>query len=208
MNIYTKYVLPRLIDLAMRNKASKAERLKLVPLATGKTLEVGIGSGLNIPLYSRNVTRLLGVDPSSELWKLAPRRAEAAPFRIEFVKGSAENLPLDDETVDTVVTTWTLCSIPDPALALSEMRRVLRPGGKLLFIEHGRSPDARVVRWQDRLNPLWRRLAGGCNLNRRIDDLITSSGFSMTEVQRGYAPGPKPLAYLYRGLAVPRREPQ
>jgi len=203
VNIYRKYVLPRLIALAMQNKAVTAERSKLVPRAAGRVLEVGIGSGLNLPFYSRRLEGLCGVDPSIELWRLARRRAESAPFPVEFVKGSAEHLPMDGRSFDTVVTTWTLCSVSDPAQALAEMRRVLRPGGELIFIEHGRSPDRPVAGWQHRLTPLWRRLAGGCNLDRRIDDLIAAAGFSLTELDAGYGQGPRVLAYLYRGRAVP-----
>ena len=131
------------------------------------------------------------------------RRAGRAPFPIKFLGCSAEQIPLDDKTVDTVVTTWTLCTIPDPLRALGEMKRVLKPEGQVIFVEHGRSPDARVLAWQNRLNPLWNRIGGGCNLNRKIDDLIRAAGLEITRMETGYTRGPKPLTYLYRGLARP-----
>jgi len=201
VSLYAKYILPRLINLAMQTKVAMAERRKFVPLASGTVLEVGIGSGLNIPLYGRDVETLLAVDPSLEIWRLALRRVSRAPFPVEFLACSAENIPLADETVDTVVTTWTLCTIHDPVAALSEMKRVLKPEGQVIFVEHGRAPDARVLAWQNRLNPLWNRIGGGCNLNRKIDDLILEAGLRITWMETGYVRGPKPLTYLYRGLA-------
>ena len=208
MSVYGKYVLPRLIDLAMRSKADAAEREKLIPLASGVILEVGIGSGLNLPFYGPRVERLYGLDPSLELWTLARSRVASAPFPVEFLRASAEGIPMEDVTVDTVVMTWTLCSIPGARQALQEMKRVLKPGGRLLFVEHGLAPDRGVVAWQNRLNPLWNRVAGGCHLNRNIDDLITDAGFLLTQIDRGYGGGPKPMAYLYRGLARPSHLPQ
>ncbi len=203
VSLYAKYLLPRLIDLAMRSKAQTAERARLIPAASGVVLEIGVGSALNIPLYSRAVKRLYALDPSVELWRLGCGRVGNAPFPIEFVRSSAESIPLSDDTVDTVVSTWTLCAIPNPTAALNEMRRVLRPQGTFMFIEHGWSPDPRVRAWQERLNPVWRRVAGGCNLDRQIDRLIGESGFQMSAVERGYGSGPKPFSYLYRGVARP-----
>ena len=145
MGLYQRYILPRLIDLSMQNRAVRAERARFVPLASGTVLEVGLGSGLNLPFYSPAVERLYGLDPSLELQTMARRRARDARLPVEFIAGSGERIPMEDETVDAVVTTWTLCSIPDPVTALTEMKRVLSPGGRLIFIEHGRSPDARVV---------------------------------------------------------------
>jgi len=201
LNIYEKYVLPKLIHLTMQNKTAKAERAKLVPLASGTVLEVGIGSGLNIPFYGPKVRKLFALDPSLELWKMARNRVTNAPFPVEFFDYSAESIPLGDMTIDTVVTTWTLCTIRNPAEALTEMRRVLKPEGQLIFVEHGRSPDRGVLAWQDRLNPMWKRVAGGCNLNRKIDDLIIDAGFRVTQIERAYSRGAKPLSYLYKGLA-------
>lgn len=202
MSFYSRAVLPRLIDLVMRNKADAAERAKLVPLASGTVLEIGIGSALNVPHYQRDVRGLLGVDPSLELWHLGRRRLVAPPFPITYLASSAERLPVADECIDTVVSTWTLCSIPDIRAALREVQRVVRPGGRFVFIEHGRAPDARVRAWQDRLTPLWARVAGGCHLNRPIDTFIKEAGFSLLTLDRGYASGPKPMAYLYKGVAL------
>jgi ubiquinone/menaquinone biosynthesis C-methylase UbiE len=202
VSLWEKYVLPPLINLVMQNKAAMAERRKFVPLASGTVLEVGIGSGINIPLYVGEVERLFAVDPSLDLWRLARKRLTRAPFPVEFVEGSAESIPVDDKTFDSVVTTWTLCTIEKPVKALMEMKRVLKPEGQVIFIEHGRSPDARVIAWQNRLNPLWKRIGGGCNLNRKIDDLILESGLRITRMETGYVRGPKPLTYLYRGLAL------
>ena len=201
MGIYARYILPRLIDLVMRKESDTAERKRLVPLARGRVLEIGFGSGLNLPFYSPAVERLYGLDPSRELWRLARHRIEAIRIPFEFVPASAEVIPLPEASVDDVVMTWTACSIPDTGRALREIWRVVRPGGRLLFVEHGHSPDVAVARWQDRLNPMWRRVAGGCNLNRRIDELITGGGFEIGRIERGYGEGPKPFAYLYKGIA-------
>jgi ubiquinone/menaquinone biosynthesis C-methylase UbiE len=201
VTFYERYILPRLIHLAMRNKAAAAERARFVPMATGTVLEIGAGSGLNLPFYGPKVVRLYALDPSRELWRMARRRVNAAAFPVEYLTASAEAIPLDDQAVDTVVTTWTLCSIPDPGKALAEMRRVVRPGGRLIFVEHGRSPEPRVRAWQDRLTPLWRRVAGGCHLNRAIDRLILDAGFGLGEIEREYAGRPKTMEYLYKGVA-------
>ncbi len=201
MGFYARHVLPRLIDVAMRSRDAMAERGKLVPRATGAVLEVGVGSGLNLALYAPAVARLYGLDPSAELERMARRRLRHVRVPVRLIMGSAEAVPLPDRSVDTVVSTWTLCSIPDPARALAEIKRVLRPGGRFIFIEHGRSPDAPVLAWQERLNPIWKRLAGGCHLNRSIDVLVVASGFRITEIERGYNRGPRPFTFLYKGLA-------
>jgi ubiquinone/menaquinone biosynthesis C-methylase UbiE len=203
MGIYEKHILPRLIHLSMQSKTVMAERARFLPMASGRVLEVGIGSGLNIPFYTRRIETLCGVDPSRELLRMARERAEAAPFPVELIGCSGERIPLKDEMFDSVVTTWTLCTIPNAVVALREMHRVLRPGGQLLFIEHGRSPDARVLVWQNRFTPLWRRFGGGCNLNRKIDDLILEAGFHIIRLESGYVQGPKPFTFLYRGVARP-----
>jgi ubiquinone/menaquinone biosynthesis C-methylase UbiE len=201
VNLYERYILPRLIHLAMRNSVATAERARFVPRATGTVLEVGAGSGLNLPFYGSTVVRLYALEPSRELWRMARRRVDAAAFPVEYLAASAEAIPLDDRAVDTVVTTWTLCSIPDPGKALADVRRVLAPGGQLIFIEHGRSPEPRVRAWQDRLTPLWRRVAGGCHLTRAIDRLVLEAGFGLGEIERGYAGRPKAMEYLYKGVA-------
>ena len=203
MSFYARRILPPLIDLSMRNKEATRFRARLVPNATGVTLEVGVGSGLNLPFYSERVTRLFAVDPSVELLRMAKKKSGATPFPVAFLAQSGEELPIEQESIDTVVLTYTLCSIPDPAKAMRELRRVLKPSGELLFAEHGLSRDAAVQRWQRRLNPLWRRVAGGCNLDRKIDELIASAGFQLVELKNEYAKGPKPMTYMYSGRARP-----
>lgn len=201
MPLYTGYVLPALTHLAMRTKALRAERAGWVPLAAGVVLEIGVGSGLNIPFYSPNVRALYALEPSETLRRMARSRAERAGFPVEFLAAPAEAIPLASASVDSVVTTWTLCTITDPGRALREVQRVLRPDGLLTFVEHGRAPDPEVRRWQDRLTPIWRRIAGGCHLNRAIDRLIAGSGFAIARMEAGYIRGPRVAAYLYRGTA-------
>lgn len=203
MGLYRKYLLPTLTELAMRNRTLRPERARWVPLASGVVLEVGVGSGLNLPIYSQGVRKLYALDPSEELLRMARARAAGAAFSVEFLCRPAEMIPLADGSVDDVVTTWTLCTIPNLVAALQEMRRVLRPEGRLIFVEHGRSPDPAVARWQDRLTPLWRRVTGGCHLNRPIDRLLRAGGFEASEMNRGYLAGPRVGSYLYRGMARP-----
>jgi len=186
----------------MRNKDTTRLRAECVPQARGNVLEVGIGSGLNLPFYSSNVKRVYGVDPSLELQRMAKKRVSAVPFEVEFVRQSAEEpFPLGDSSIDTVVITWTLCSIPNPAPALQQMKRVLKASGRLIFVEHGRTADPRVVVWQDRITPVWKRIGGGCHLNRKIDELIRAAGFQISELKTFYLPGPRPMTYTYQGLA-------
>jgi ubiquinone/menaquinone biosynthesis C-methylase UbiE len=203
MGFYAKYVLPRVIDLAMRNKDTARLRAESVPQAQGDVLEIGIGSGLNLPFYSSNVRRVYGVDPSIELQKIALTRASTAPFEVTFFRQSAEDpVPLPDSSIDTIVMTWSLCSIPNPAAALHEMKRVLKRNGRLIFVEHGRSADAGVTTWQDRITPFWKRIGGGCHLNRKIDELIKAAGFQVIDQKNFYLPGPRPLTYTYQGIAA------
>lgn len=202
MSFYDRLILPRLIDLACRCKLATERRAALVPGASGAVLEVGVGSGLNLRFYSASVTRLVAVDPSESLLSMARKKAAGLAFPVELRCESAEQLSLDDRSIDTIVMTFTLCSIPEPLRALREMRRVLKPGGRLLFAEHGLAPDAGVRRWQERLNPVWSRLAGGCNLNRKIDALLAGSGFRVEELRADYLPGPRPLTYTYEGRAL------
>jgi ubiquinone/menaquinone biosynthesis C-methylase UbiE len=204
MGFYQDQIVPLLINWSMRQRNLAAYRGRIVPAAEGRVLEIGIGSGLNLPFYSGNVTHVIGLEPSPRLLGMA-RRVESAGFGpVEFIEGSAEAIPLKDESVDTVVTTWTLCTIPDVLRALREMRRVLRPGGRLLFVEHGRAPDPNVVWWQDRLTPAWKRLGGGCHLNRAIGALIENAGFRFDRLATGYMRGPKPMTFMYEGSARPR----
>src|SRR5262245_2349847 len=188
----------------MKDKAATARRSVLVPQATGSVLEVGIGSGLNLPFYSAAVTRLQGIDPSPELLSMARRKVDTVAFPVELTCASAEQLRLDSGSVDTVVMTWVLCSIGDPLAALREVKRALKPEGRLLFVEHGLSPDAKVQAWQRRLNPFWRKFAGGCNMDRKIDETIASAGFRIAQLQNTYLPGPRPLTYTYEGQALPQ----
>ena len=201
MNVYERYLLPRLIHWGMQSKVATAERRRVIPLASGTVLEVGVGSGLNLPFYGPHVRKLYALDPSRVLWKMGNKGVREVHFPVEFVAASAERIPLEDSSVDTVVSTWTLCTIPHPSLALSEMLRVLKPKGQLIFVEHGRSPDPDVEAWQNQLTPVWKRVAGGCHLNRRIDALIADAGFDITRIERGYSRGPKLMTYFYKGLA-------
>ncbi len=181
----------------MRNAALQPYRKRIIGAAEGEVLEIGLGSGLNLPLYGPQVRRVVGLEPSVPLL----RHAAAAQARVpvHLLEGSAEAIPLDSASIDTVVTTWTLCTIPDAAAALAEVRRVLRPGGQLLFVEHGRAPEPGVARWQDRLDPLWSRLAGGCHLNRRIADLVGGGGLRLERLETSRIPGPRTHTFLYRG---------
>jgi len=202
MGLYSKFVLPRLIEIAMNREDTAKQRAQLVPRARGEVLEVAVGSGLNLPFYGSAVRSLSAVDPSAQLLQMARARGESLPFPVEYFERSAESLPFADASMDTAVVTWGLCSMAKPTEALREMRRVLKPGGALLFVEHGHAPDAGVARWQDRVNPIWRALAGGCNLNRRIDELIRGAGFQITELGTEYLPGPRILTFTYRGAAA------
>jgi SAM-dependent methyltransferase len=202
MAFYSKYVLPRLIDIAMRNKDTTRLRAEWVPRARGDVLEIGIGSGLNLRFYSTQVQHIYGVDPSAELQQMARKRTADSPLPVEFILQSAEEaLPIPDKTIDTILMTWTLCSISDPGKALHHMKRVLKPDGHLIFVEHGRAPDSGVAAWQDRLNPIWNHIAGGCHLNRKIDELLTNAGFRIENLRTAYLPGPRPMTYTYQGFA-------
>ncbi len=205
MSIYERWILPPLLDLAMRQRQIQKYRRDLIPGARGRVLEVGIGSGLNLQFYAAGVSTDIGIDPSGELLSKARRHAARAGVRVELRQGSAMAIGLDDDSVDTLVMTCTLCSIPDPLAALAEMRRVLKADGALLFVEHGLSPEPGVARWQHRLTPLWRRISGGCHLDRKVDDLFRAAGFELAALNTEYADGPRPMAYMYQGRAVRTR---
>jgi len=201
MNWYDRVVLPYLIDIACGLPMVQKQRGQLVPKAHGRVLEVGMGTGRNLPFYDRSrVSRLVGVDPALQMHRLAQKRSREAGIAVELMGLSAEQLPTADASFDTVVCTYTLCSIPDAVQALREMRRVLVPGGKLLFCEHGRAPDESVRRWQDRLQPFWGPLAGGCQLGRDIPGLLTEAGF-VANTQSAYLSGPQAMTYHYWGEA-------
>jgi ubiquinone/menaquinone biosynthesis C-methylase UbiE len=187
----------------MRNRELLPFRQRVGRAASGRMLELGIGPGLNLGFYGPEVTSVVGIDPSPALPQMAETRSRGAGILVELVRAAGERLPLDDRSINTVVTTWTMCSVVDPAQALQEARRVLRPGGSLLFVEHGRAPDPNVRWWQDRLTPAWKRFAGGCHLNRAIDHLVVEAGFRLDNVKTGYLPGPKPLTFMYEGRARP-----
>ncbi len=203
MSLYQRHVLPRLLHLTMRQKQLLPFRRRVIGAAEGRVLEVGIGSGINLPLYGPSVRTVIGLDPSPELLRMARDRPASAPVPVELLEASAEAVPLEAASIDTVVTTWTLCTIPDAHRALAELRRVLKPGGTLLFVEHGRAPEPGVAHWQDRLDPIWRRIAGGCHLNRKIDDLIAGSGFRIDALANARLSGPKTHTFLYEGRARP-----
>ena len=200
-NWYDRHILPYLIDLACGIGPVGRQREKVVPQARGRVLEIGIGTGRNIPYYDRSrVSQVVGVDPALRMHHLAEKRIRETGLPVELIGLSAEKLPVADASFDTVVCTYTLCTIPDPLAALAEMKRVLVPGGRLLFSEHGVAPDADVARWQARLQPLWKPLAGGCHLNRDIPLLLKEAGFH-TELQSAYIPGPRVVSYHYWGQA-------
>jgi ubiquinone/menaquinone biosynthesis C-methylase UbiE len=202
MGLYENWVLPRLLDLAMRNRVLDSYRRSAITSARGLVLEIGVGSGLNLSLYGPETARGVGIDPSPELLRLARKRAAQALVPVSLVRASAEGIPFTDAAFDTIVMTWTLCSIPNPITALNEMRRVLKPSGRLLFVEHGLSPEIRTARWQRQLTPYWKRIAGGCHLDRKMDDLLRTAGFQVDALETGYMEGPKPWTFIYQGSAT------
>jgi ubiquinone/menaquinone biosynthesis C-methylase UbiE len=203
-NWYERNVLPWLIDFACGMQSVSDQRRKVIPQARGRVLEIGLGTGLNLPFYDAGrVTELVGVEPALRMHRLALKRSRAAGMPVELVGIGAERLPLADAAFDTAVCTYTLCSIPDPVAALREVRRVLAPGGRLLFSEHGRAPDENVREWQARLQPWWSPLAGGCRLDRDIPAILREAGFEL-QVQSMYIPGPRIASYHYWGVATPR----
>ncbi|MCA9075548.1 MAG: class I SAM-dependent methyltransferase [Planctomycetaceae bacterium] len=202
MGLYSKYVLPRLQHLACGTRPIARQREKVVPHAEGRVLEIGMGTGLNLPYYDRDkVTKLWGLEPAAEMRQRAKQTARALDMEVEILDLPGEQIPLDDASVDTVLVTYTLCTIVDVERALRGMARVLRPEGKLIFCEHGAAPDVSVRRWQNRINPVWKRFAGGCNVNRPIPSLIEDSGFQIDSLETMYLPGFRTLSYNYWGTA-------
>lgn len=204
MNLYERYCLPHLLDVACGVKPVRMQRDKIVPQATGDVLEIGIGTGLNLPHYDvGHVHQLQGLDPASGIQRKARKRMDRAGLDAVMIPLTAEAIPREDNSFDSIVMTYALCSIPDPLAALAEMRRVLKPSGKLLFSEHGLAPDAKVARWQMRLTPAWRKIAGNCHMDRDIPALLREGGFALPDVQSMYIPGPKILSYHVWGAALP-----
>lgn len=204
MGFYQDTLVPWLTHLAMRQARLVPYRTRVVSGAAGRVLEIGIGSGLNLPFYGTAVREVISIEPSPRLLKLARDAGRRSARTLKLVEGSAESIPIENESIDNIVTTWSMCSIPNVGRALAEMRRVLRPEGRLLFVEHGRAPEERVQWWQDRLTPIWTHLSGGCHLNRPIEDTVQAAGFRIERIEKGYMSGPKPMTFMYEGSAQPR----
>jgi ubiquinone/menaquinone biosynthesis C-methylase UbiE len=202
LGLYDKYILPKFLNCACGSKPINYQRQKVVPLAKGKVLDIGIGSGLNIPFYnSDKIDKVIGIDPSHELIELAKELANDSKASIELVIGSAESIPYPDNFFDTVLVTYTMCTIPNVAIANKEMWRVLKDDGSLIFCEHGLAPDKKISKWQNRIDPFWGKIAGGCHLNRDIQKLITDAGFSFESLDKMYIPStPKFAGYNYWGI--------
>ena len=203
MSWYEERILPHLMNFACSASPNQKQRLKIVPEATGEILEIGFGGGLNVPFYDPSkVKKIWALEPSEGMRRMAQPAVNGTDMDIEFIELPGEQIPLDDNSVDTVLVTYTLCTISDTEAALQGMRRVLKPQGRLLFCEHGKAPDENVARWQTRLNPAWSRIAGGCQMNRDIPALINEGGFNIEIDERMYIPGAKVLCYNYWGSAV------
>ncbi len=203
MGIYAQHILPACLDMACGTKPIRKQREKIVPLATGVVLEIGIGSGQNLPFYDpEKVTKIIGVDPDEHVWKRSKARREVCTIEIERIGLSGEDIPLDDNLADSVVVTYSLCTIPDPVKALSEMKRILKPGGLIYFSEHGQAPDTSIRNWQRRIDPVWKRLAGGCHSGRNIPELFLEAGLQFKSLEQMYVPGPRVLSYNYWGTAL------
>ncbi|PHR92365.1 MAG: SAM-dependent methyltransferase [Robiginitomaculum sp.] len=204
MGFYQRHILPCLLDCACSGKPFRKQREKIVPLAHGNVVEIGIGSGHNLPFYDQSkITKLTGIDPDEYIWKRSRKKRAQFHKPLERLGLSGEDIPLPDHYADTVVVTYSLCTIPDPVKALCEMRRILKPDGQLLFSEHGKAPDVNVQKWQARIDPLWSKISGGCFTGRDIPSFLAQSGFQTTDLQQAYIPGPKALAYNYWGSASP-----
>lgn len=202
MNLYNKYILPKVINWACSQKPNMIQRAKVIPQAQGNVLEIGIGSGLNLPFYDAALVKhLSAIDPSIETWNKNKINTQKLPFGFDFIQAFAEDIPADNNSFDTVVITYALCTIPDTQKALEEIKRVLKSNGKLLFCEHGKAPDAAVQKWQNSINPLWKKVGGGCHLNKDIPLLIKDNGFKISQLNSMYIPGWKPASFNYWGTA-------
>ncbi len=205
MKFYDERILPHIVNKLCSSSPNQKQRQKIVPLAEGRVLEIGFGSGLNVPFYDASkVEKIWGLEPSKGMRAKAQPLVDASSIDIEFIELPGEEIPLDSNCADTVLVTYSLCTIPDAIAALEGMRRVLKPGGRLLFCEHGKAPDEEVLRWQNRINPAWRKVAGGCNVNRDIPALLEAGGFKLQTDERMYIPGLRVLCYNYWGSAVAR----
>ncbi len=203
-NWYERHILPRALDMTCGMPMFGRMRQRVVARAQGRVLEVGIGTGLNMRYYDKaRVSHITGLDPAMQMHPLAQERIESAGFKVDLIGLSAEQIPRSDSSFDTVLMTYTLCTITDPHAALLEIRRVLAPTGRLLYCEHGRAPDASVQRWQERLQPLWGKVAGGCHLGRDVPALLHAAGFALPDLQTGYIAGPRPFTFHYWGEALP-----
>ena len=202
MSFYDEYILPHVINCTCGLKAIEKQRAKVVPLAKGQVLEIGMGSGLNLKHYDPSKVDLVwGLEPSLGMQRKAAKNIAASPVKVDWLVAGCEAIPLDDDCIDTVMLTYALCTIPDWSAALNEIRRVLKPKGTLVFCEHGEAPDQNVQKWQHRINPTWKKLAGGCNLNRPIPSMLSESGFTIIDLKEHYIPGPKIATYQYYGCA-------
>jgi len=203
MSFYERHILPRLLDKACSVSPISKQREKIVPFAQGVVLEIGIGSGLNLPFYNPDrVHKIIGVDPDEHIWKRSAKRRKACPIDVERIGLSGEDIPLATNTADSVVVTYSLCTIPDPVKALKEMTRILKPGGEILFSEHGKAPDTPIQYWQNKIDPYWKKIAGGCHSGRDIPDLFRRAGLKFEHLDAMYIPGPKILGYNYWGAAT------
>lgn len=204
MRLYSKYILPKVVNWACKQKPTQKQRSKIIPMANGNILEIAIGSGLNLPFYdNKKVKKLIGLEPSKEIWELNKHKSEKLGFAFEFVNAFAEEIPFSNNAFDTVVITYALCTIVDTQKALKEIERVLKPNGKLLFCEHGLAPDNKVAYWQNKITPYWKRIGGGCHLNKNIPKLLLENGFDISTLDQMYIPGWKPASFNYWGVAVP-----
>jgi ubiquinone/menaquinone biosynthesis C-methylase UbiE len=203
LGFYQDRIVPHLINLAMRNRQLVPYRQRVISAAQGRVLEIGIGSCANIPFYGSSSRQLIGLEPAPRLLAMAQRASTSSALPVTLIEGSSEAIPLDSASVDTVVSTWTLCSIPDAVGALREMRRVLKPSGRLLFAEHGLASEPNMQKWQNWLTPAWKRLGGGCHLNRAISELIGQAGFRIERLETGYLAGRNPMTFMYEGAARP-----